>query len=82
MCGIAIAFQGHVRSDIWQMFKNAAFYIDLSQETKMLDDLNNLLKLSKNSQTLQDKHTQAILYRKQLFARRLIAYNTIANFLQ
>jgi hypothetical protein len=80
--GRAIAFQGHVRSDIWQMFKNAAFYIDSSQETKMIDDLNNLLKLSKNSQTLQDKHTQAILYRKQLFARRLIAYNTIANFLQ
>ena len=77
--GRAIAFQGDLDSDIWQMYNNAAFYIDLSQPEKMIDDL---LGLSKSSNQLQDKHAQAISYRKQLFARRLAAYDTIANFIQ
>jgi len=81
--GKAIAFQGDLHSDIWQMFENATFYINSSnQETKMIEDINNVLKLSKDSQTLQDKHAQAILYRKHLFKEKKGAYDTIANFLQ
>jgi hypothetical protein len=81
--GKAIAFQGDIHSDIWQMFNKAAFYVDASyHKTNIIEDLNNMLTLSKCSQTLHDKHAQALLYRTELFNKRLAAYDTIANFLQ
>jgi len=79
--GKSIAFQGAMHSDIWQMFKNAAFYIDTShQPIKMIEDINNMLNLSKSSQTLQDKHAQALSYRTQLFKQKTSSFDTIANF--
>jgi len=80
--GKAIAFQGNLNSDIWQMYNDAAFYVDLSQPEKIIDDLNKLLALTKRSIILQDKHAKAAFYRKQLFLRRFVAYDKIANFLQ
>jgi len=81
--GTAIAFQGSKHSDIWKMFNKAAFYVATShQPFKMIEDLNRLLSLTKCSQTIQNKHTQALLYRKQLLNMKLSAYDTIASFLQ
>jgi len=81
--GKAIAFQGSLHSDIWQMFKNAAFYIHSSHHTQsMVRQLNHLLSLSKCSQQLQEKQVHAKVYQKQLIKNKRIAYDTIANFLQ
>jgi hypothetical protein len=78
----AIAFQGDRHSDIWQMFKKAAFYVDSSRQSdKMIENLNNMLTLSKDSKLLKDKNAQALRYRKQLFERKQSAYDAIADYL-
>jgi hypothetical protein len=81
--GKPIAFQGDLQSDIWQMFNKAAFHVGPSHKpVKMIDHLKKMLNLSKDSQLLTDKKTQALKYRTQLFERKLSAYDAIADYLQ
>jgi hypothetical protein len=81
--GKAIAFQGSRQSDIWQMFNKSAFYVGSShQPIKMSENLNKMLVISKDSQSLTDKNAQALKYRAQLFDKKLSAYDAIADYLQ